>query len=120
MSPRSRPIRPTFVAQATSAVRMKRTNHPLIMDLWTREAWWTRTGLTVEQARALYTHADFNRAMKLWEIEAAISNGGSSSGSVQTVEDTEAAFQRLREQGGVHDAVYEDGDHGPADDRGDG
>jgi hypothetical protein len=88
--------------------------------LWTREAWWTRTGLTVEQARALYTHVDFERAMKLWEIDAALSNGGSSSGgSAQSVEDTEAAFQALRQQG-VADAVDEDGDHGPADDRGDG
>lgn len=106
--------------QATSAARMKRTSHPLIRDLWTREAWWTRTGLTVEQARALYTHADFERAMKLWEIEAAIANGGnSSSGSGQSAEDTEAAFQKLRAQG-VPDAIDPHGDHSPADDRGDG
>lgn len=93
---------PDFVEIATSAVRTKSTRHRLISELWLRETWWTRTGLTLEQAWALYSPVDFNFANKYWEIEAKIAN--SQSGSSQSADVTEAAFQALKQGGndGVH------------------
>jgi hypothetical protein len=81
--------------------------------------WFTRTGLTLEQAWATYSPVNFGYAVKYWEIEAAVNNKSSSSASTpDAIQATEAAYQALKLQGGVH-AVDPHGDHGPADDRGD-
>ena len=62
-----------------------------------REVWWSRTGLTLERARASYSEQEFEDALTFWRIEAEERNArsGGSGGSVQDPESVDAAFAAL-------------------------
>lgn len=60
-----------------------------------REIWWSRTGLTLERARALYDAQEFADALTFWRIEAQERNSKSGSGGGQDPEAVDAAFARL-------------------------
>lgn len=61
-----------------------------------REIWWSRLGLTLEAARALYDPLEFADVLTFFRIEAEErkSKGGSSGGG-QDPEAVDAAFARL-------------------------
>jgi hypothetical protein len=59
-----------------------------------RETWWSRTGLTLEQARRLYSAQEFEDAMRFWRVEAEERNSRSGDGG-QDPEAVDAAFAAL-------------------------
>lgn len=62
-----------------------------------RGIWWSRTGLTLEQARALYDPQEFVDCLTFWRIEAEERNSrsGGAGGGGQAPEEVDAAFARL-------------------------
>lgn len=62
-----------------------------------RTTWWKHTGLTLEQARALYGAQEFADALTYWRIEAEERNSksGSGKGPAQDPAAVDAAFAQL-------------------------
>ena len=61
-----------------------------------RQVWWSRVGLTLEAARALYDPQEFTDALTFWRIEAQERNSRSGGGSrAQDPDEVDAAFARL-------------------------
>lgn len=61
-----------------------------------REIWWSRTGLTLENARALYDPQEFTDVLTFFSIEAEERNSGSGGrGGGQDPESVDAAFAQL-------------------------
>jgi len=63
-----------------------------------REIWWSRTGLTLERARALYDPQEFADTLTYFRIEAEERNsrsGGGVNGRQQAPEEVDAAFAQL-------------------------
>jgi hypothetical protein len=61
-----------------------------------REIWWSRTGLTLESARQLYSVQEFEDAMRFWQVEAEERNSRSGgAGGGQDPEAADAAFAAL-------------------------
>lgn len=58
-----------------------------------REIWWSRTGLTLEAARAAYDPLEFADALTFWRIEAE--ERGARAGTGQDPESVDAAFAQL-------------------------
>lgn len=62
-----------------------------------REVWWSRTGLTLEKARAIFDPQEFADFLTFWRIEAQERNSkaGGSGSMQQDPEAVDAAFAAL-------------------------
>lgn len=62
-----------------------------------REIWWSRTGLTLERARALYDLQEFADVLTFFRIEADERNSrsGGPGGAAQDPAAVDAAFAQL-------------------------
>ncbi len=60
-----------------------------------RQIWWSRTGLTLERARALYDPQEFDDALTFWRIESEERSSKGGSGGGQDPDAVDAAFAQL-------------------------
>jgi hypothetical protein len=60
-----------------------------------REIWWSRLGLTLEAARALYDPAEFADILTFFRIEARERDSKSGGGGGQDPKAVDAAFAQL-------------------------
>lgn len=87
-----------------------------------REAWWSRTGLTLELAYSTYSRQELIDALTYWRVEGEEKQAaqGGKAGGQQSRAQTQSAFEHLRSQKKPRGATP-DGRQGtdrPADARG--
>lgn len=66
--------------------------------MWRRRAWFRETGLTLEQVEQLHSEKEIWEAETYWQIEHMIVNSNAGSASMQKPEDTEAAYQAMKQK----------------------
>lgn len=73
------------------------TTDPLIQELWVREVFFTRLGLTYEAATRVFSTQQIADALTYWRIEGEVRHAQANAPSTSGQRDaTEAAYQRAR------------------------